>query len=124
MDACAIEHLTRVCHEKMKKGSIILLETQNPLSLVVGASEFYKDPSHVKPIHPEAIRFMLEKAGFREVDIRFASPFPEEQNLRPLEIPYDIPEATRMVLEAVNARIERLNKLLYGYRDFFAVAKK
>jgi hypothetical protein len=29
-----------------------------------------------------------------------------------------------MALEAVNERIEQLNRLLFGYRDFAAVARK
>jgi SAM-dependent methyltransferase len=116
--------LFRLCREKMKEGAAIVVETQNPLSLVVGASEFYRDPGHTKPLHPEGVKFLLEAAGFRDIEILFSSPFSSEETIPPIEIVYDVPESVRAALDGVNERIARLNRLLFGHRDFAAAARK
>jgi SAM-dependent methyltransferase len=48
----------------LRPGGLLILETPNPENLVVGASTFYRDPSHVRPIPPELLAFSAEYAGF------------------------------------------------------------
>ncbi len=48
----------------LKPGGLLLMETPNPENIVVGASSFYLDPSHVRPIPPGLLSFMTEHAGF------------------------------------------------------------
>jgi O-antigen chain-terminating methyltransferase len=45
-------------------GGLLILETPNPENLVVGASSFYLDPTHRKPIPPALLAFAVEFAGF------------------------------------------------------------
>jgi O-antigen chain-terminating methyltransferase len=49
----------------LKPGGLLILETPNPENLVVGASDFYLDPSHERPIPPNLLGFVTEHAGFR-----------------------------------------------------------
>ncbi|HEY0845742.1 MAG TPA: class I SAM-dependent methyltransferase, partial [Noviherbaspirillum sp.] len=48
----------------LQPGGLLILETPNPDNLIVGASRFYQDPSHERPIPPELLRFAVEHAGF------------------------------------------------------------
>lgn len=48
----------------LKPGGLLIMETPNPENIVVGASSFYLDPSHVRPIPPGLLSFMAEHAGF------------------------------------------------------------
>ena len=45
-------------------GGLLIMETPNPENLVVGTSNFYLDPSHIKPVPPLLLDFMVGHAGF------------------------------------------------------------
>ncbi|MDN4061348.1 methyltransferase domain-containing protein [Massilia sp. YIM B02769] len=57
---CLIAEARRV----LLPGGLLIMETPNPENLVVGTSSFYLDPSHVKPIPPLLLDFMVEYAAF------------------------------------------------------------
>ncbi len=65
----------------LRPGGVLILETPNPTNLVVGAAAFYRDPSHLRPVHPDYMRFLAADAGFTEVEIRFLHPRPEFDQL-------------------------------------------
>jgi len=46
-------------------GGVLILETPNPLSLVVSARNFWLDPTHRRPVHPESLRLRLRAGGLR-----------------------------------------------------------
>ncbi len=59
----------------LQPGGLLILETPNPENLVVGASSFYRDPSHVRPLPPELLAFAAEHAGFpRHKVVRLQEP--------------------------------------------------
>ncbi len=45
-------------------GGLLILETPNPENIVVGSSDFYTDPSHLRPIPPNLLAFVAEHAGY------------------------------------------------------------
>ena len=45
-------------------GGLLILETPNPENLLVGASYFYLDPTHQRPLPRQLLTFMAEHAGF------------------------------------------------------------
>jgi len=53
----------------LKPGGMILFETPNPENINVGAYTFYYDPTHVKPLVPDTIRFIAEQRGFVNTNI-------------------------------------------------------
>lgn len=48
----------------LQPGGLLILETPNPENLVVGASSFYDDPSHLRPLPPKLLAFAVEHGGF------------------------------------------------------------
>jgi SAM-dependent methyltransferase len=48
----------------LQPGGLLVLETPNPENLVVGASSFYDDPSHLRPLPPKLLAFAVEHSGF------------------------------------------------------------
>lgn len=55
-------------------GGRILFETPNPTNLIVGASSFYLDPTHLRPLHPDLLSFLVSDRGFVDVETRFLHP--------------------------------------------------
>lgn len=68
------------CHRVLRPGGRILLETPNPTTWQVGANTFYLDPTHVRPVHPLFLEFLLSETGFNDVTVRMlhrAEPAPK-----------------------------------------------
>ncbi|MBA2567914.1 MAG: class I SAM-dependent methyltransferase [Actinobacteria bacterium] len=108
----ALTSLVSLAGEKLATGGILILETPNPESLVAGSINFHRDLTHVRPIHPDTLAFLAESAGFSKVEVRRLSPVPQEERL-------PVPGDGRL-----DAVVERLNDLLYGYQDYAIVARK
>lgn len=51
----------------LKPGGLLILETPNPENLVVGTSNFYLDPTHLRPLPPPLLSFLPEHYGFARV---------------------------------------------------------
>ena len=66
-----IEHmpfkdLLKLCREAQRvvtASGLILFETPNPENLRVGTDLFYLDPTHIRPLSPELMEFVMQWAG-------------------------------------------------------------
>ena len=54
----------------LKSGGMVIFETPNPENLIVGACNFYSDPTHINPLVPESSRFILESRSFKNCKIQ------------------------------------------------------
>jgi O-antigen chain-terminating methyltransferase len=106
-----IDHATRV----LQPGGLLVLETPNPTNLVVGASSFYLDPTHRRPVPPPLLHFALWSRGYDPIEVRYLNPPPEQ-----LEAPADL-GADRRQWEAV---FDRLNELLFGPNDYCVIGHR
>lgn len=59
----------------LRPGGIAIFETPNPMNLIVGVCNFYLDLTHWRPIPPAALSFLMEAAGFRDVEILALHPY-------------------------------------------------
>jgi O-antigen chain-terminating methyltransferase len=48
----------------LRPGGLLIMETPNPENLVVATSGFYMDPSHLRPIPPMLLEFVVAFQGF------------------------------------------------------------
>ena len=55
----------------LEPGGVFIAETPNSLNLTVGASTFWIDPTHQRPLHPQVLRFLSDFIGFMHTEIRF-----------------------------------------------------
>ncbi len=121
-----IEHLTfqqlqKLCvlsYEKLMPDSYLILETPNPRSLAIFTNAFYVDPSHNKPVNPLTIQYMLEKCGFRDVQILYT-----EESKMPYEIPKMVIDDNTTV-EEFNKVMEVVSNMLFGSQDYAVIARK
>ena len=82
-----------------------------------GEDRDYMDASHVHSLHPETMRYLLEAAGFRKVDLTFSAPVGASAEIPRLEV-------SGANLEEFNQGIERLNSLLFGFQDYAVIGWK
>ena len=116
-----VQALIAVAHRKLAADGMMVLETLNPESLPVHLKWFWMDPTHVRLLHPETLRFMCESIGFREVRVRFA-PEPEgtAESLALLQ-PDDGP---LQLVQSLNRATGCLNTLLHTSAEYAVIAKK
>jgi O-antigen chain-terminating methyltransferase len=57
-------NLVRESFRALKPGGLLVFETPNPESPVVGMTNFYMDPTHRKPLPPPLLAFVTEYFGF------------------------------------------------------------
>ena len=115
--------LLALCHKKLKYGFYLVAETVNPLSFFSFAN-FYIDMSHVRPVHPETLRFLFDNAGFRELEVNFHSPVTEDARLQKMPEGEEKDEMEQQRIGVYNRNIEMLNGTLYGEQDYSVIGKK
>ena len=103
---------------KLKPGGVLALETINPASLYAMNNAFYLDPSHVRPVHPQTLKFIVDQAGYYPVEVAFRSPVDPYQLLEEVPVSQVTSAIGRDTVKTLNRNLHRLNNLLYGYQDY------
>lgn len=127
-----IEHLPRpvfweflrLCYQKLLYGGPLVLVTPNAAALSIFCFSFYKDLTHERPLHPEAVEFALTTHGFRRVETSTISPLPDVFKLSPLDLATVADEAQRQWMDAINRNIAKLNETVFGDLDCVVSAVK
>ncbi|MBP6716563.1 MAG: methyltransferase domain-containing protein, partial [Acidobacteria bacterium] len=73
----AIESLLMLLEESLRvliPGGFLILETPNPENVLMGACDFYIDPTHERPIPPVTLEFMARRSGFADIELRRLNP--------------------------------------------------
>ena len=101
----------------LRPGGLLLLETPNPTNLVVGSASFYLDPTHLRPLHPDLLGFLVETRGFTDVELHYVHPTVDAETLHAGEPAggYD-PRLNRVVDSAEWA--------LFGPQDYVLLARR
>lgn len=106
-----------LCVQRLRPGGLFIGETPNPTSLIVLGTHFILDPTHIRPLHPDLLAFLCERAGFRTVGVRFFSPAVSYH--LPLLVADDMPPWAA----SINDSLTRLNNVLFGPQDYAVVAE-
>ena len=106
--------------DKLRPGAPIVLETINPACWFAFFESYIRDITHVRPIHPETLKYLLIASGFQHVDVRYRAPYPEHEKLQPVPPNAALGEQVNVL----NANVERLNRLLFTWMDYAAVGKR
>ena len=117
--------LLALAHRKLRPGSKIVLETINVSCWAAFFGSFIRDITHVRPLHPDTLRYLVTASGFGSVDVRFSAPYPEGGRLQrvPGPPPFVAPELAGVV-QGVNDNIDRLNGMLFGWQDYAVVGER
>jgi O-antigen chain-terminating methyltransferase len=117
--------LVSAAFHKLRPGAPVVLETVNPACWFAFFESYLRDVTHVRPIHPDTMKFLLTAGGFQQVTIRWMAPYPEQGKLAPIAIP-DRPvtgaDPLLELAETFNANVDKLNGLIFTYLDYAAIA--
>lgn len=103
--------------DRLYVGGKLVIETPNPQSLYVYARAFWLDPTHLRPVHPIYLEFLLKNAGYRHYDFEWTAMPSDDERL--LEIPGD-----GEAVDAMNANVRRLNSLIFGAQNYRVIAMR
>lgn len=108
-----IVELVVLAAEKLRPSGKLLIETLNPQSLMVHAGSLYLDPTHVRPVHPGFLEFVIREAGFMKSELEWGS--------LPLEDSFGgkAPED-----EASTTPLKKLTELVFGPQDYLIIATR
>ncbi|MFP7675704.1 methyltransferase domain-containing protein [Marivita sp. S0852] len=70
----AVAWITREAMRVLAPGGMLLFETPNTRNVLVGATTFHTDPTHLKPMPEQVLGVLFETAGFDPVDVRHLHP--------------------------------------------------
>jgi SAM-dependent methyltransferase len=90
----------------LKSGGLVIFETPNPQNILVGANNFYLDPTHLNPLPSPLSEFLVEYAGFHSVKILNLHDYAESYKLSGSEL------------------AERFNSYFYGAQDYAVIGYK
>jgi SAM-dependent methyltransferase len=120
--------LLETASHKMRPGAPIVLETINPACWLAFFSSYIRDFTHVRPVHPETLQYLLRASGFERVELRYSAPVPEHIKMKTIDLPAAVltshePHAVALarIAHALNANAVVLNNLMFTHLDYAAV---
>lgn len=117
-DTEQIVRFIELCYQKIRNHGKAVFETINPQSIIASATNFYLDMSHVKPLHPEALKFLAKFIGFSDTEIHYLMPYPAETIFNLIE------DSSDSIATTINQNFEKLNHVLFGYENFALICRK
>ena len=120
LEPARLQALIAAAHRALRRDGLLVLETVNAASALAFFDVYIRDLTHVRPLHPETLRFMAAAAGFSEARIELRSPAPEDVKLHLLPSGGLPPP----VVKALNENVVRLNALLFAPLDYALIARR
>ncbi len=111
--------------EALRPGAPIVLETINPACWSAFFDSYIRDLTHVRPVHPDTLKFLVIAAGFSGTAVQWRSPYPDNGKLERLGGPARpaAPELKPLV-DTLDRNVERLNGLFFTFRDYAVIARR
>jgi SAM-dependent methyltransferase len=130
--AQVVEHLQpayllrflELAFHKLRPGGRLVLETLNPACWVAFFESYIRDITHVWPLHPETLKYLVVASGFPKAAVDFRSPVPQQDRLQPIAIPAGSEAALGDLAEAFNGNVEKLNARIFTFLDYAVVAER
>ena len=115
---------------KLRPGSKLILETINAASWSAFFHSYIRDITHVRPLHPDTLKYLVSASGFQNIHVRYLSPYPDDFKLKPIPLPSQPSDATAPapvafgVAVTFNENVEKLNDLLFADQDYAVIAER
>jgi SAM-dependent methyltransferase len=112
----------------LRPGAPIVLETINPTCWLGFFSSYIRDLTHVRPIHPDTLQYLLRASAFERVTICYSAPVPEQVKMKTVDMPAAVLASEEPSLKALarighvlNTNAIILNNLMFTHLDYAAI---
>jgi O-antigen chain-terminating methyltransferase len=130
--AQVVEHLQpgyllqflELAYHKVRPGGRVVLETLNPACWAAFFDSYIRDITHVWPLHPETLKYLVLASGFTRADLEYRSPVAPENRLQAIALPEGTDERLADLAEAFNANVEKLNSRLFTHLDYAIIGMR
>jgi Methionine biosynthesis protein MetW len=130
--AQVVEHLQpayllsflELAFHKLRPGGRLILETLNPSCWVAFFESYIRDVTHVWPLHPETLQFLVVASGFTTVDLEYRSPVADADKLQPVTATASMGPVLADLVDSFNANVEKLNGRIYTFLDYAVIATR
>ena len=85
---------------------------------------YIRDITHVWPLHPETLQFLVVASGFTSADIEYRSPVAEADKLQPVTVTAAVGPVLADLVDSFNPNVEKLNGRMFTFLDYAVVGKK
>lgn len=124
-----LTELLALSFDKLRPGAKIILETINPTCWVAFFESYIRDLTHVKPLHPETLQYLLQASGFSNVEVVYRSPIAPDGRLKKVtpraeHFGETAPDVLTELVSSFNSNVDRLNDRMFSYQDFAVIATK
>lgn len=113
---------------KLRPGAPIVLETINAACWLAFFSSYIRDLTHVRPIHPDTLQYLLRASGFGRVTIEYSAPVPDHMKMKLANLPAEAlsgadpaSRALQAIAHTLNANATILNNLMFTHLDYAAI---
>jgi SAM-dependent methyltransferase len=120
LEPAYLTRLLEAAFEALRPGAPVVLETINPACWFAFFESYIRDITHVRPLHPDTLKFLLIASGFQQIEIRYRAPYPEHEKLQPLPPSAALGDS----VDTLNANVEKINRLLFTHLDYAAIGKR
>jgi len=109
----------------MRPGAPLVLETINPACWMAFFETYIRDLTHIRPLHPDTLKYLVEASGFRDVEVRFRQPVRDADRLQRASSP-SVSESPALaaVAAAIDDHADKLNARLFSSMDYALVARR
>jgi SAM-dependent methyltransferase len=120
LEPAYLTRLLEAAFDALRPGAPIVLETINPACWFAFFESYIRDITHVRPLHPDTLKFLLIASGFQQIEIRYSAPYPEHEKLQSLPASPALGDS----VETLNANVEKINRLLFTHLDYAAIGRR
>jgi len=120
LEPAYLTRLLEAAFDALRPGAPIVLETINPACWFAFFESYIRDITHVRPLHPDTLKFLLIASGFQQIEIRYRAPYPEHEKLQPLPASAALADS----IDTINANVEKINRLLFTHLDYAAIGRR
>jgi O-antigen chain-terminating methyltransferase len=126
LEADYLLRFLELAYLKLRPGSKIILETINVDSWSAFFGPYLRDITHVHPLPPATLAFLLRASGFQRVETRASAPMGDEAKLARLPLAAADAAGPQIapLITAFNQNVDRLNELFFGFIDYAAIGER
>jgi SAM-dependent methyltransferase len=128
LEPAYLMRLIDTASRKLRRGAPIVLETINAACWLAFFGSYLRDFTHVRPVHPDTLQYLLRASGFERVEIQYSAPVPDHMKMKTIDVSPEVTlagdplsRALTALAHIVNVNAVISNNLMFTHLDYAAV---